>query len=405
MMVALAAPPVLLAQDGLEHFQPPPRVLVRPVFVVPAGQRDPSADERAALLRHLRTARDRYTVMLGGRDSFGLEDSVRTVRIPATLGALRAAPFGGAPDLAAALLDQFHVTRFECPWVFVAIVMNDADDFPTGAGEPLNGGLNNGGGIIEMSSYALDRLPNVQSTFQHELGHAFGLPHVDAYGRGMDSDASVMSYNLRHHTRGFAPSATPGILVREDLRALALNHRAFASLTWDSTGLAGAEPRPVLVTMGPMEIPGHPASVIEVTTTSGSLYGSRPDNVVRGAIAPSPGPEISFDQNRMWHSDSVNAGWVELDLTFPVPVTLTGIRVHSGHSGRYHLARRARVATLDADPPRDLADAPLAGMDAMVAFAGTTSRRWRVALMAGPRRMVVVRGLRFLNGSEEILPR
>jgi hypothetical protein len=393
-IIAGAAP--VAAQDR------PTRVSVRPVFVVPRGEREPTTNERVALLRHLHIARDRYTVMLGGRGSFALEDSVQVVYMTATLGALRRLPAGAAPEITEALLAAFHVTRAACPWVFVAIVMNDDDDFPTGAGQPINGGLNEGGGFVEMSSYALVRIPNVQSTFQHELGHAFGLPHVDAYGRSMDHDSSIMSYNLAHHTRGFAPSPTPGVLVREDIRALARNHRVFPSLTWDSSG---AGPLPDLVLLGPMGYPAGAPSPILVSTTSGSLYGSKPENVVRGLIMASPGPEIVFDPARMWHSDSTNDGWVILDLTFPEAVELTRIEVHSGHSGSYHLALRARVSVLDDRTSRDLVDVSLAGMDDAVIFSPVRGRQWRVALQAGPRRMVVVRGLRFFDGDREVFAR
>jgi hypothetical protein len=378
------------------------QISVRPVFVVPRGERDPNANQRSTLLRHLRIARDRYTIMLSGRDSFALEDSVQVVHLPQTLGALRRLPAGAAPEITEALLGAFHVTRATCPWVFVAIVMNDDDDFPTGAGQPINGGLNNGGGFVEMSSYALDHIPNVQSTFQHELGHAFGLPHVDVYGRSMDHDPSIMSYNLAHHTRGFAPSLTPGVLMREDLRALARNHRVFPSLTWDSSG---AGPLPDLVLLGAMGYPAGAPSPIIVTTASGSLYGSRPENVVRGVIMASPGPEIVFDPARMWHSDSLNDGWVALDLTFPEAVELTRIEVHSGHSGSYHLALRARVSVFDGGTPRVLVDAPLAGMVDAITFPLARGQHWSIALEAGPRRLVVVRGLRFFDNGMETFPR
>jgi len=43
----------------------------------------------------------------------------------------------------------------------------------------FNGGCNTAGGMEVMSSNTLDRAPNFQSTLQHEIGHALGLPHVD----------------------------------------------------------------------------------------------------------------------------------------------------------------------------------------------------------------------------------
>ena len=70
-----------------------------------------------------------------------------------------------------------------------------------------------GGGTVLLSSYEFDRAPNVQSSVQHELGHSFGLPHVDVYGYDMGSNDSLMSYNPKHHTNGLTPSATLGTLT------------------------------------------------------------------------------------------------------------------------------------------------------------------------------------------------
>ena len=95
-------------------------------------------------------------------------------------------------------------------------MMNPKDDIPTPGGRPLNGGFNTGGGIIILSSFTLDRSPYIQSTLQHELGHAFGLPHVDVYGYDMKTNASIMSYDPRHHTKGFTESRKPGKLIPED---------------------------------------------------------------------------------------------------------------------------------------------------------------------------------------------
>ena len=57
--------------------------------------------------------------------------------------------------------------------------------------------------MLNVSSYALERLPNFQSTLRHELGHGFGLPHVDVYGKDMKSTPSMMAYNTAYWTRGF----------------------------------------------------------------------------------------------------------------------------------------------------------------------------------------------------------
>ena len=261
----LGAP--LRAQSWRDNPVSPPAVAVRPIFLVPVGAAQPTSDQRARLLRHLRIARDRYTAMLGGRDSFALDTALLLAPLVHPGAFYRSRPEQGVPEMTGELLDQLQVSRFACPWILVAVVMNPGDDFPVGGGRPLNGGLNTGGGIVVLSSWALDGVANIQSTIQHELGHAFGLPHVDVYRRPMQTDPSIMSYNPAHHTRGFDPSPTPGILVGTDMRALAKNRRAFANLPPDSS--TGD------VTLRPMEIAGHPPARIVVASANGASYGSR----------------------------------------------------------------------------------------------------------------------------------
>lgn len=71
----------------------------------------------------------------------------------------------------------------------------------------MNGGFNTGGGTILIASRHFTDRPNGQSTLQHELGHAFGLPHIDAYGYPLRGNSpSIMSYNPKHHTRCLKPS-------------------------------------------------------------------------------------------------------------------------------------------------------------------------------------------------------
>src|SRR5262249_51196124 len=155
---------------------------------VPAGEDDPTAEQKRALARHLEICRKRYAEMLGNRDGFRVEPGgPKVVRSLKTLEALRALPENAAPEIAATLLGEFKVNRFNCPYIFLVVVMNPKEDRPAGGGRPLNGGFNTGGGIVILSSHGLDASPNFQSTLQHEIGHGFGLPHVSEYHYDMGS--------------------------------------------------------------------------------------------------------------------------------------------------------------------------------------------------------------------------
>ena len=193
------------------------------------------------------------------------------------------------------MLEHYKLSRFNCPYVFLVVVANDRDRWPIGGGRPLNGGINTGGGIVVISSWTLNRLPNFQSTLQHELGHAFGLPHVGVYGYDMKTNESMMSYNPNHKTKGFRAGRRPGVFIPEDLRALAINDRAFADLDFDASQDVPARYSlsPKVVPLGTFKIPGQPDYRIEVKTDSGTAFNSSVDNVVTTRIKPSVGPGVT----------------------------------------------------------------------------------------------------------------
>ena len=106
----------------------------------------------------------------------------------------------------------------------------------------------------------------------------------------------------------------------------------------------------------------------------------------------------------MWHSEASQSGWVSLDLTFPVAVTLTKMGIYTQHSGQYHAAERARIQVQDGDEYRDVVEQDLKSVDAVVAMPPTRGIQWRLHLRAGKTKYVVVRGLRFCGESGEVFP-
>ena len=286
--VILAVVLIAGAVSGQEAV-PPREVKVLPVFFVPKGEPPPTKDQTRRLLRHLDWSQTRYRELLRNQATFAVAEQGPILhRSGRPLAFYREQPEGSAPQVVSELLADLKFSRYNCSYVLLVVMMNPTDDFPVAGGRPLNGGYNTGGGIVVLSSFALDRSPNFQSTLQHELGHSFGLPHVDVYGYDMKSNDSAMSYNPKHHTNGFEPSGTPGKLIPEDLRGLALNQRAFPTLRFDpekDVPRGYTISAPVMI-LGPQKIPEQPDGV-QITTGSGEEYGSKVANVVRGACSAS----------------------------------------------------------------------------------------------------------------------
>ena len=378
---------------------------VKPVFFVPQGEAAPTPEQIRRLTDHLLLCRKSYGVMLRRRDNFTLADVHPLVhRSGTSLAELKAAPELGVPRITGELLDATRYNRFDCPYVFVAVVVNPGDTFPDVEGRPFNGGFNLGGGVVVLSSFALDKVPNIQHTLQHQLGHAFGLRHVDVYGHDMKTSASIMSHNPLHDTNGMQPSPIPGALGPEDLRGLSFNRRAFPKLASVlalnfPTGAALAK----VVPANPMAIDGQPAYQLGVKTNSGETWGTRVSNCVQNRIEPSDGG--TFFANSMWHSAESQNGSVEVVVTFPIPVTLIAVGVHSQHSGRANAANFLRVETDTKNGFQLVAESPLQAPDELVPLPRTRSAKiWRFWFHAENNREVTLRGLQFFTSKGEIFP-
>jgi hypothetical protein len=417
MLAALALPASGQAPHGrgaksVQALDPPERVSVLPLFFVPAGESAPTEAQKQALGRHLEVCRKRYAQMLGNRDGFVVAPGgPKVIRSRRTLAQLRELPEDAAPEVVATLLAEFKANRYNCPHVFLAVVMNPQQDWPAGGGRPLNGGFDTGGGIVVLSSRGLDASSHFQSTLQHELGHGFGLPHVSAYQYGMGTSPSLMSYNPKHHTDGFRPAAEPGRLLPEDRRGLALNRRAFPDISFDPRrdvpeGYRLAD----LAWLPPMNIPDQPPYPPRVTTPSGEDFRSSIESIFGGRILasalPVQGGRPSFDGKLMWQSQpaGANGGWVAVDVVFPAAITLTRVAVHSQHSGRHHAADAMRVEVASRGGFDAVGETVLESIDQMVPIPTRTARSWRFWFHAADGNAVVLRGLRFFGRRGEIIP-
>ena len=391
--------------DQVFDLRLPDQVRVLGVFFRPTDQPQPSAAAQQLLMDHLRLTQRRYREMLGGRDTFELADEkAHVVGAENDLAYYKSRTQGAAPQYADELLRHYGVNRFTCPYAFVIVVVNPEGSFPVGGGRPVNGGLNLGGGIVIMSSQVLEKLPNFQSTIEHELGHSFGLLHVNAYGYDMRTNDSVMSYNRSHHSKGLELSKTPGGLIPEDLRALALNSRVFPKLAFaperdvpDGYTLAAFR------WLGPMGIPGQPAAGVKVSSPSPPDCKSSPATIVQNQIRANR-MDVTFDRRTMWVADGGDSGWTQALIEFPFEVALTRVTIHSQICGITHEAKAARIETVSGDEARTVSERPLASPDAEIRFPVTRARTWRVHFEAGDSGKVLIRGLRFFNDEDEVFP-
>ncbi len=389
-----------------EQYTIPGKIKVRAVFFVAKDQALPTKAQQQKLIRHLRWSQKLYKSLLRNRDTFTIDKTMPLVyKSTHDLNYYRKLPENAAPQIVSELLTYHKSTRFNCPYIFLTVVMNTSDGFPIGGGRPFNGGFNRGGGIVITSSYALENIKNFQSTLRHELGHSFGLPHVDVYGYKMKSNASVMSYNLSHHTNGFKRSQTRPSFIPEDVRGLSFNKRVFEKLY-----LNGKKDIPEhysicprVVYLGAMQIPGKLAYEIKVTSNAGDGYGSLIRNCVSTIIKPSKGPGVTYDAQTMWHSTQTK-GLIDIVLEFPLTVTLDSISVHSQHSGLAHIAKGITIETMDHDVLRQIATQDIISPDQTVSFSPATSKKWRLRFKTTNSEVLVIRGLQFYCGNKQIFP-
>lgn len=107
----------------------------------------------------------------------------------------------------------------------------------------------------------------------------------------------------------------------------------------------------------------------------------------------------------MWHTThSLTVDKAQLEITFPFPVEIDGIGIHTQHSAMDHHATHATLTAIDSAPIQ-LLDTPLDKIDDEFDIPATKSQKWRLELTPGPSRTIVVRGVRFLKNRQDIYPR
>jgi hypothetical protein len=394
---------------ALEEDDFPERVRVLPVFFVPLGQPAPTQTQIDKLQKHVTITQQRYSEMLGGRDTFEIEGTephiVRNrLSLPALKTKVEEQKFSAY--MLALLFSKYKVNRFNCPYIFLVVIMNPQEAWPTAGGRTINLGFNNGGGIALLSSNMLDADKSIQGCIEHELGHAMGLVHVDCYGYDQYANKSIMSYNKENYWTNFTPPKEPGIMIPEDIRILAMNKRVFPDLYYDperdvpeGSRISGKTVRLSFDTT----IPGQKAHLITVSTNSGEANDTKVDNVVHTYMEQNKQASegIGLVSKHMWMSEKAEKGWIDIQLTFPIAVRMNRICVHSQCGGANHPVMALRVES-NTDGFVEVArrDEALADEE-YISFSEVKAKQWRLHLLPGESGQVVIRGLRFYSSRGE----
>jgi len=358
-------------------------------------------------MRHVKWAQTWFRSNLSGRDTFELAKEIPdVVRLKQPIEFYKQLDKGmSACHFVSELLDHYRVSRFKCPYIFYLVVMNPNERWPIGGGRSINGGINRGGGMLEISSFALDRIPNIQSTLRHEIAHACGLPHVEVYGYEMKTSQSVMAYNPTHKTNGFQEASNPARFIPEDLRALALNSRVFPKLRFDVAKdlPSGYRLFSQVRSIGPMNLPRHPDFDPIMTTPSGEDTGSRVAHLNRG-IVPSAGPGITFRGRFMWSSKKQPNRKVVLNLSFPGKIPMTAIMLHSQHSGKHNKPESILIEAKTSEDFEHVASQPVEQADERISFPRTTAQDWRFTFTADSTQKICLRGLQYFSDETQVFP-
>ena len=153
-----------------------------------------------------------------------------------------------------------------------------------------------------------------------------------------------------------------------------------------------------------MELPGHPDYEPQVSTPSGEDGGTSVANVNPKEVFPSIGPGITFRQRYMWSSKKHASRQISLNLSFPGPVELTAIMVHSQHSGKFNEAKAVRIEARTGPDYRLAKSTPLSSSDELVTFPATTAKEWRLSFQANQSQKVCLRGLQYFSGTTQLFP-
>lgn len=110
-------------------------------------------------------------------------------------------------------------------------------------------------------------------------------------------------------------------------------------------------------------------------------------------------------KENLWVSDEVPGhAWITLLIEFPQTESLTAIALHSQHGGSLNRAEALKVEYGGENGFVEVLEQVIATPDAVVRFADTAARQWRLSIKPGASRQVTIRGLEFFKGDTQLYP-
>lgn len=393
----------------LQEDEFPIRLKALPVFFVPNDQRPPTKEQIFKLHKHVRIAQKQYKRMLLGRDTFEIAGLPRVFNYHSNLATLKkeVEEHQLSAYLLSQLLPEFNVNRFNCPYVFIVVIMNPKEAWPTASGRVINPGLNSGGGIATFSSIKLDAVKSVfQGSLLHEFGHALCLLHADAYGYDQYSSKSIMAYSKSNWWTNFNPPKNPSILLPEEIRHLAMNKRAFPNLYFDpekDIPKGYSFHWSVHRFSNNFIIPGQLMYDVKLTTASGQENDTKASNIALTLVKSNRKAKkgIGLVANNMWMSGKKVNGWIDLDIEFPVPVRMNKILIESQCGGGYGPVQGVRVEANTGDYIELARNEKPFSDEQAISFNETRAKQWRLHFLPGESKQIVLRGLRFYSSRGE----
>ncbi|MCE5186088.1 MAG: hypothetical protein LLF76_08190 [Planctomycetaceae bacterium] len=390
----------------------PARIQIQPMFFVPIDQAPPTSEQQLKLTRHILTSQKNYQRMLKNRDTFRISD-----RKPLICRGRFALDYYKTQDQKSLsilpveeVFERFGYSRFNCPYLYVIIVMNASENIPAGGGRPFNRGFNNGGGFVYVSSYALDKSPGFQSTLLHELGHSFGLVHAASYGYDMNTNLSVMSYNQENLWDGYRVTKRAGTLIPEDLRALNFNKRVFPNFTFNAETDVPQNYKlhPVVVRLALVEeFPNQRPFEVAIQSDAPNLADTKPQNIVHGVIWPltlgrSDQGIKGLASNAMWMTELSPFAWGKMDVQFPVEIKLSKVTLYFDCGNLGYMPSKVNIGPADKSASMPWIDRGVSSPEMELSFEPQTIEGIRVQFQAGTSGRIVLRGIRFYTDTGEV---